>query len=224
LRFFRFTASHGNRNDGIDADGLAACAEHADGLTGISRERIGGEITRLIAGSDPAPIIGSMEHSGVLMRILPGASVLTLARLIDLEDTFAASSGDLSSDMPTRLAALGCEDCADRLRLSKADAAKIALVRSEAGATTPPHALGYRHGFATAVQCLLLRWASLLQPFDASVLPDIATGAEATFPVSAVDLMSDYQGKALGDRLRSLEIAWIESRFSVSKADLLALP
>jgi poly(A) polymerase len=108
--------------------------------------------------------------------------------------------------------------------LSKADAAKIAIVRSKAGETTPPHALGYRYGFATAVQCVLLRWASLLQPFDASVLPDIVTGAEAKFPVIAADLMPDYQGKALGDRLRALEIAWIESGFLMSKVDVLALP
>ena len=50
------------------------------------------------------------------------------------------------------------------------------------------------------------------------------TGAEAKFPVIAADLMPDYQGKALGDRLRALEIAWIESGFSMSKVDVLALP
>lgn len=216
LRFFRFTASHGNPDDGIDADGLAACSELADGLDAISAERIGMEITRLIANPDVAPIIGTMEQSGVLNRILPGASVLTLARLIDLDP-----SGDI--DVPTRLAALGCDDIAERLRLSKVDAKKIQLVRVEAGTTTPPHELGYRHGYQAAVQCLLLRWASLLMPFDEGVVSDIKAGSTAEFPITAADLMPTFSGKALGDRLKYLEAAWITSRFTLNKAALLDL-
>ena len=225
LRFFRFTASHGRRDDGIDADGLSACAMLAKGLGGISRERIGAEMTRLIAERDVAPIIGTMEQSGVLHRILPGASVLTLARLIDLEESHPFESRIVHPmDMPTRLAALGCEDIAERLRLSNADAKKIALVRMEAGAMTPPHELGYRHGYCDGVHCLLLRWASLLMPFDAASLPDIAKGADAIFPITAADLLPVFAGKALGDRLRQLETAWIGSRFELSKTNLLALP
>ena len=220
LRFFRFTASHGNRDDGINADALAACAEHADGLDGVSRERIGSEMTRLIGNSDVAPIIGSMEQSGVLNRILPGASVLTLARLIDLEEHCPA----VPIDVPTRLAALGCEDIAERLRLSNADAKKIELVRSEAGTMTPPHELGYRYGYLPAAHSLLLRWASLLQPFDETVLADIELGATAKLPLIAADLMPEFAGKALGDRLRLLTDAWIASKFTMTKPELLALP
>lgn len=220
LRFFRFTASHGSPSDGIDADGLAACAMHAEGLDGISQERIGAEMTRLIGEENCAPIIGSMEQSGVLHRILPGASVPTLARLIDLETSYSAGSRDI----PTRLASLGCDDIADRLRLSKRDAAKIDLVRTEAGATTPPHELGYRYGYWTAVHCLLLRWASLLQPFDETALKEISKGAEAVYPIEAANLMPAFTGKALGDRLKHLEATWIASGFTLTKSDLLSLP
>ena len=41
LRFFRFTALYGTPENGIDADGLAACAAGAEGLEKVSRERIG---------------------------------------------------------------------------------------------------------------------------------------------------------------------------------------
>lgn len=225
LRFFRFTASIGKRDDGIDADGLAACALLADGLDGVSRERIGAEMTRIIGNWSAAPIIGSMEQSGVLNRILPGASVLTLARLIDLEEHYPIEGRMLPpKDVPTRLAALGCEDVVDRLRLSNEHAKKIELVRQEAGAATPPHELGYRHGYWPAVHCLLLRWASLLQPFDDAVLEDMWTGSVAKFPVVAADLMPELSGKALGDRLRQLETAWIASKFEMTKQRLLALP
>ncbi len=225
LRFFRFIATLGTYKNGIDQDGLAACAMLADGLKGISRERIGAEITRLIADFDAAPVIGAMEQSGVLLRILPGASVLTLARLIDLEEQYPLEGRMLPpSDIATRLASLGCEDVAERLRLSKVDAKKIKIVKHEAGTTTPPHELGYWYGYWPAVHCLLLRWASLLQPFDVSALEDIWMGADANFPLVAADLMPTYSGKALGDRLRQLEDAWLKSKFSATKAELLSLP
>lgn len=224
LRFFRFTASIGKRDGGIDAEGLAACTLLAEGLDGVSRERIGAEMTRMIGIRDVAPIIGSMEQSGVLNRILPGASVLTLARLIDLEDHYPIEGRMLPPmDIPTRLAALGCEDTAQRLRLPNSDARKIELVRHEAGAMTPPHELGYRHGYWPAVHCLLLRWAGLLQPFDETALADIQMGESAECPVTAADLMPEFTGKSLGDRLRALEAAWIKSKFEMTKADLLSL-
>ncbi|AKS47703.1 poly(A) polymerase [Octadecabacter temperatus] len=225
LRFFRFIATLGTYKNGIDQDGLAACAMLADGLEKVSRERIGAEMTRLIADFDAAPVIGAMEQSGVLLQILPGASALTLARLIDLEEQYPIEGRMLRpKDVPTRLAALGCDDVEERLRLSKADAKKVALVKQEAGKTTPSHELGYRHGYLPAVHCLLLRWASLLQPFDESALEDIWLGAEASFPINAADLMPTYSGKALGDRLNQLEDVWLKSKFSATKDELLRLP
>lgn len=225
LRFFRFTASHGLSEDGINADGLAACAMLADGLTGVSRERIGAEMSRLIGETDVAPIIGAMEQSGVLHRILPGASVLTLSRLIHLEDSYPIKNpSSLLRDVPTRLAALGCEDVAELLRLSNADSKKVKLVRTEAGTATPPHELGYRHGYWPAVHCLLLRWAALLLPFNEAALDEVQSGANADFPIAAADLMPIYEGKSLGDRLKHLEATWIASRFTFTREDLLALP
>jgi poly(A) polymerase len=43
LRFFRFSATYGDPALGMDVDALAACAELADGIDGLSRERIGAE-------------------------------------------------------------------------------------------------------------------------------------------------------------------------------------
>jgi poly(A) polymerase len=224
LRFFRFTASHGRQCVGIDPDGLAACSMLADGLDRVSRERIGAEFTRIIGNFNAAPTVGTMEMSGVLMRVLPGASVATLARLIDLEETYPIEGRMLPpNDVPTRLASLGCADITDRLRLSNAQADKITLVLHEAGSMTPAHELGYRHGFWSAVHCLLLRWATLLQPFDEASIDLARIGANAKFPITAADLMPAYTGKALGDRLRALESTWIASDFELTKALLLAI-
>ena len=50
---------------------------------------------------------------------------------------------------------------------------------------------------------------------------DLSTGAAATFPVTAHDLMPAFQGPALGQKLAALEADWIASGFAKKKADLL---
>ena len=103
-------------------------------------------------------------------------------------------------------------------------ARKIELVSREAGLLTPPHELGYRYGGLSAVHCLLLRWASLLQPLDQTAIDEVWHGAKANFPIAARDLMPTYGGKALGTRIKQLEAAWIKSDFTMGKNALLALP
>jgi len=97
------------------------------------------------------------------------------------------------------------------------------LIRQEAGTLTPAHELGYRHGGWDAVNCLLLRWASLQQSFVQAEIEAVWRGDAAKFPISAADLMPTFSGKALGDQIRKLEATWIASDFRMSKDDLLKL-
>ena len=85
LRFFRFHAAYGDPDGGIDPEGLAACAALADGLDGISRERIHAELRKLLAARDPAPAVAAMSQAGVLARVLPGADPRALAPLVHLD-------------------------------------------------------------------------------------------------------------------------------------------
>ena len=39
----------------------------------VSRERIGGEVHKLMSAPDPAPAVGTMAQSGVLLAVLPGS-------------------------------------------------------------------------------------------------------------------------------------------------------
>ena len=61
LRFFRFHAWYGDPGAGIDAEGLAACAELADGLDRLSAERIWHELKRLLAAPDA--LRGAVRHA-----------------------------------------------------------------------------------------------------------------------------------------------------------------
>jgi poly(A) polymerase len=215
LRFFRFHAQYGAADD-IDPEGLAAIAVHLDGLDGLARERVGAETLKLLAAADPAPTVAAMAHVGVLARILPGATYGALAPLVHFE-----CAANAAPDAVRRLAALGGTDVRDHLRLSNADAGRLALLQEGIGNMCAPARLGYLHGAVAACDILLLRAAVLEQPFDTAALQAAAQGAEQVFPVAAADLMPAYQGAALGARLRSLEARWIESGFALGRDDLL---
>ena len=217
LRFFRFHAWYADPAQGIDAEGLAACADHLDGLDALSAERIQHEFRKLLSAPDPAPATAAMAACGALIRLLPGAGAHLLAVLIHVEE--AAS---LAPDWLRRLAALGGEDPAPRLRLSRADAARLALLRDGMDAGAPPHELGYRLGATAAADILALRAALGTREPDPADLAQARTAAWQTFPVTAADLMPALSGPALGQRLKALEDRWIASRFALSRADLLA--
>ncbi len=216
LRFFRFHAWYGDPQDGLDAEGLAGCAMHLDGLAGLSRERVGGEIRKLLGAPDPAPSVAAMRNTGVLLSVMPGADDRALGPLIHLE-----SEADTAPEAIRRLAALGGEDVAERLRLSKAEARRLAHLREGALGTMGAPELGYRHGVAEGLDILLLRAALSEQTLAPGTAGDLARGAAAKFPVKAADLMPDLSGAALGARLAELEQRWIGSGFRLERDDLI---
>lgn len=82
--------------------------------------------------------------------------------------------------------------------------------------------LGYRHGMDTARDILLLRSAVLETPLNPGDMEAVERGAAAMFPVTAADLMPEYEGAALGQRLAELERRWIASGFDLDKDALLS--
>ncbi|MCR9088970.1 MAG: CCA tRNA nucleotidyltransferase [Rhodobacteraceae bacterium] len=217
LRFFRFTAWYGDPDLGIDAEGLAACAAGIPGLGRVSAERVGHEVRRLLAAPDPAPAVAAMAASGVLAAVLPGADPAPLSVLMACE-----SEAGAAPDPICRLALIGGENPAERLRLSKAEARRCALLRSLTGASAGAAELAYRHGAETARDVLLLRVALAGQPLSPDFAAEIATGAAARFPISATDLMPELSGAALGTALEQLESDWIASGFTLDRATLIA--
>jgi poly(A) polymerase len=215
LRFFRFHAWYGG--DGIDPEGLAACAALAEGIEGLSRERIGHEIMKLLAAPDPAPAVASMAASGVLMRVLPGANAALLAPLVHLE----GHAGE-APDPVLRLAALGGHEGGQPLRLSKPEMRALeALARSvEEGKGAAE--LGYCLGREMARKALLLRGAVMGAAPAETDFAAIEAGAKATCPVSAKDFMPALEGAALGQALAEAEARWIASGFALTRENLLS--
>lgn len=213
LRFFRFHAAYGDQAAGPDPEGLAACAALSAGIETLSRERIGHEMRRLLAARDPAPAVAAMRAAGVLARALPGADDRALGPLIHLE-------ADLPPDALRRLAALGGQDPADALRLSRDEARRLAALVAAVGGGMGPGELGYRLGAREGRDALLLRAALLEAPLGAGWQDALSRGASARFPVRAADL-PDLTGPALGARLKEMEARWIASGFVLSREQLL---
>lgn len=213
LRFFRFHASYGNHENGLDAEALAACAANLDGLSGLSAERIGAELLKLMSAADPSTSIGAMEATGVLAHLLEGASGRSFFPYIACE---------FSVDPVARLASLGGHFEPNALRLSKKQAGRLCKFREAMANSESLSAIAQGEGEDFALGVAALRAALFEQPLLGSEQDVVSRAARAEFPVQAVDLMPEFTGAQLGQTLKHLKQVWIASDFTLKKRELLA--
>ncbi|WP_171124125.1 MULTISPECIES: CCA tRNA nucleotidyltransferase [unclassified Ruegeria] len=217
LRYFRFHAWYGDAEAGFDADALAAIASNLDGLSDLSRERVGAELLKLLGAPDPAPSVAAMRSVGVLAQLVPGADDRALAPLIMLEQQAGAAP-----DPIRRLAAIATPEIAKTLRLSKAQLQRLTQMRDEASGNASTAELGFRYGEESGLHKVLLRCAFFEQPWSEEMRTDLHAGAKAEFPITASDLIPEFTGPALGRKLAELEARWIASGFVLTRDDLLS--
>ncbi len=218
LRFFRFHAWYGDTEVGLDSIGLAAVSANLSGLDTLSRERVGHEVLKLLAAPDPAPAMAAMQMTGVLARILPGADATSLPVLVHCEELALARPEALR-----RLVCLGAiEGLRNLLRLSRKDTQRVEALTKAISASAKAAELAYRNDAGFARDVILLRCALLETALPATLEADLKLGAQAQFPVKARDLAGDYEGVALGKRLKGIETRWIASGFRLSRKELLA--
>ncbi|WP_170468264.1 CCA tRNA nucleotidyltransferase [Ruegeria arenilitoris] len=217
LRYFRFHAWYGDTEAGFDPDALDAIASNLEGLAGLSRERVGAELLKLLGAPDPAPSVSTMRSAGVLAQVLPGADDRALAPLIALEQQAGAEPEPIR-----RLAAIAPPEVAETLRLSRAQLQRLTRMRDEAAGVAGFAELGFRYGEESGLSEALLRCAFLEQPWLDSISHELRLGAAATFPIKAADLIPDFTGPALGKKLAQLEAQWIASGFTLDRDDLLS--
>lgn len=210
LRFFRFLARYGSH---IAPGTIEAIRAEKAGLPRVSAERIGAEMRKLLAAPDPAPAMALMDETGVLGLIFDAADVTPLAALVMQEQTQG-----IAPDWLRRLSLILPAGGADRLRLSRAEAARLeTLTRAM---RLPPGEAGFRHGVDIARDAALIRLAH-----GEDLPPDwagqIARAAAAPLPIAASDLMPDLGGPALGRGLKAAETLWIASGFAASRGALI---
>lgn len=215
LRFFRFHAYYSAPEQGWDAEALDGIAANLGGLETLSAERVGAEMVKLLSAPDPAPALAVMAQTGVLNAILPGADPVLVAPLVHLEQI-----ADVAPDPMARLAALGGEDVAARLRLSRVDQRRLEAIRDHSTSPLGAKAIGHLVGMQAGFGAILLRAAMANAVLDATSIDKVRAGAGTEFPVKASDL-PDLEGKALGERLAALKVDWLASDLAKSKNDLL---
>ncbi len=216
LRYFRFHAWYCTSGEGFDREATTAIAANLDGLSGLSKERVGSEMKRLLSARDPVQAVAAMRSCGVLAAALPGSGDAALGSLVALERGL-----DVAADPMRRLAVMGGDGLADRLKLSRREAKRLSDVQRH-GETDPGEA-GYRLGAEVARDAALAACAVAGRQVSAETLELIERGATQAFPIEAADLLPAFKGPALGKALDGLERKWIASGFELGREELLAL-
>ena len=207
LRYFRFHARYGAAEP--DPAALDACAERANDLMALSRERIADELLKLLAMPEPAPTVKLMIERGILRPVLP--QIAGMDRLADLVE--AERESGIAPDPVRRLAALlppepeEAAAVAGRLRLSKRAAKR--LVSAADPETDRPALLAYRIGAEEAVDRLLLQRGA-----DPG-LKALQAWQRPRLPVRGGDLiaMGLEAGPIVARTLQSIEREWAEAGF-----------
>lgn len=222
LRFFRFSARFAAT---FDAAGLAACERLKDGIRRLSAERVGDELTKLLALPAPQASLSAMAAAGVLAEVFPAPpSIETLARLKAIDPDAAP---------PLALAALygaSGEGIDARLRLSNAQSTRRRLAVENADAISPAlgeraaRALLYRMGAANwRDACLLAEARSLAtsekpRERDATLahlaaLADRWPPPKCPFTGKGALSLGVREGPAVAAAVRATEARWIEEDF-----------
>lgn len=243
LRFFRFFAWYGFGRP--DAAGLKATARLKGGLARLSAERVWSELKKLLSAKDPGRALLWMRQAGVLTEALPETEkwgIDAIPGLVDAEEALGWAPDPL-----LRLIAMVPPDAArveamaNRLRLSRAEAARLAGWATASSVSHDIADLAFeRLLYASDRQGVVDRLRLSLAGARVRARTDIGALAEAggysrllgkaekwqrpVFPVSGKDLLAEgfEEGSAMGATLGRLEEAWVESNFTLTRGDLLA--
>lgn len=222
MRFFRFHATYGA--GAPDPDGMAAATTNRHGLQHLSRERIRGEMLKLLAAPGAAEVLRAMASAGILEIVVPGpVHVDRLATLI--------AQGE--ADPMLCLAALTDPDngrierLRDALRLTNAEMKRVSAM-VEAGPAVgalPAHPstidltrLLFRFGRQAAIDALRLRHAAAPDSFE-HALSVLAEAVVPASPVGSADFMArGLKGPALGSALARFRQLWADAGFPLDRA------
>ncbi|VAV94406.1 CCA tRNA nucleotidyltransferase [hydrothermal vent metagenome] len=227
LRFFRFAAQIGQGD--LDPAGLEACVRNKHSIDRLSGERLAQELFKTLAAENLLPIIKVMVECGILKNILPDFRELghfnafvrleqklgrcdILGRLSCLIGNRGASTSrhlKLSNKQANTLKKYGMQDFEISPHMDKVDIRKII----------------YSFGRELFIFALLQKWAETEIKDGPAFLNYAEQWPVPEFPLHGRDLIKSglTAGPELGEILKKLEMEWVASDFSLSKADLLGM-
>ncbi|MEM7461766.1 MAG: CCA tRNA nucleotidyltransferase [Pseudomonadota bacterium] len=237
LRFFRFFAWYGS--DRPDPESLKACVRNRDGLQGLSAERIWREFKKLMSAPDPVRSLLWMRTTKILSSIAPetenwGIDLLpSLVAIRQQMDEPIDPLLRLMAIIPPRLDRV--DELSARLKLSNDETARLknwaGLPELAAAMTENELAkIMYRANSRAAQDALWLQMAKQAsKEEETSETHKLVNYAKSwvrpELPVQGRDLINLGlpAGPEIGKVLAQLEQAWIDSNFSLNKAELIEL-
>jgi poly(A) polymerase len=244
LRYFRFYAYYGHPPADIDA--LAACQAQAHKLSGLSGERVCGEVMKLLRAPDPAGILLLMQGSRVLHHLLPEAHDFGRLRVLAFLETRGLVRPGLAPDTLRRLAAVLQVDAgqagavAQRLKLSNAESDRLVALAAPPqmpDATMDGKAarrLLHRIGAACFRDLALLAWArrkaagNRMPVAESERWVGLLDQADAwqpvELPVHGQDLidLGIPRGPQIGALLAAMDRWWEEGDYRAGRDEALA--
>jgi tRNA nucleotidyltransferase/poly(A) polymerase len=239
LRFFRFFAWYGGGRP--DAAGLKACAAGRELLAGLSVERVWMELKKMLAAPDPSRAILWMRTTGILGGVLPethkwGTDAMPGLFRLEQEQNWPPDAlfrlmGMVRPDVETM------KGLSKRLAFSNKETERmVAWADNPAPKADIPMSdfekLLYKSGSQGLMDSMKLEAVHLQGRDDAAnadvmlKLIDFAQNWQRpTFPLQGQDLIAAGMkpGPEMGQRLKALEEAWLDSGFVLSREELLAM-
>jgi poly(A) polymerase len=228
LRLFRIHAWYGRGE--INAVALTACAAARHQLKTLSGERLQKEVLKLLLAKAPLGVVQSMQASGVLGELIPGAiDTDALGRMCEIDGVHG-----LPADPVLRLAvmldgAATAHALAVRWRFSNNDRDRLADVfrlRDVVKAGLPVgagEALVYRHGNSTVRDLARVGWVHAFASPEGdgwlALIRLAETWQRPRLPIDGADILKAGvpHGPAVGKALHAVEEWWIASGFPDSR-------
>jgi len=243
LRFYRFFAYYGSGRP--DADGLRATVGLKSGLDQLSVERVWQELKKLLSAPDPSRALLWMRTTGVLASILPEGEKWG----IDAIHGVVAADAELNwpADPMLRLCSIlppnpeRMVELSKRLKLSNAERdqlqqwAMVDGVSSDMSDTDAKKLLYWGNVGAIEI-AVKLSLANMRQKAGESIeaaekaagyarlLTAVQSWQKPKFPLQGQDLIDQgvEAGPKLGEALKAMEIAWVDSGFALTREKLLS--
>ncbi len=235
LRYFRFQATYGSGRE--DAEARHAIVANREGLKQLSAERVGQEMRRLLPARAAVPVVADMVDLGLVGLLTGSPPHQELFRHLRSLETVsdAALNASLLLFALVGFAQENIGGITDRLRLSNAEKDRMSEAFRAAGAVHKTATefdltrMLYRYGRQASVDGILIAWSrSADSALDAAwrEVFDRASGLPIpSFPVTGADLVSNgiEPGELVGKKLRKGENTWIDSKFSLSRSEILEI-
>ena len=222
LRWFRFFARFGR--GAADTATLRLLRTKAPLLRSLSRERVADEFLRILALSNPVPVLHLMAETQILAEIAPEADTSGIAQIQKLLAREAA--GGLAADGLLRaMALIGDATAADRLaarlKFSGAMRKRIARALGSDHGDTAPRAMAYYLGVAGARDRILLRGTGDV----AAALTALEGWQPPKLPVGGRDILERgiIAGPDVARILAEVETRWVAAGFPGRAAGLKLL-